>query len=110
MVARLIRDREVVGELFSSVAEKVQSRNGGYTRVVKLGQRRGDGAEMAVLELVDFNTGQEKGEKTTPARKKKPAAGGKSTPKTSKKTAEQKAAKKKPAKPEAPEQAADENR
>ncbi len=58
-VARLIKDRAVVKELFTTIAEKVAARPGGYTRIVKLGQRKGDGAELAVLELVDFNTGQE---------------------------------------------------
>jgi|DewCreStandDraft_4_1066084.scaffolds.fasta_scaffold85187_2 large subunit ribosomal protein L17 len=58
-VARVIRDRAVVKELFTTIAEKVATRPGGYTRIVKLGQRKGDGAELAVLELVDFNTGQE---------------------------------------------------
>lgn len=58
-VARVIKDRAVVKELFTTIAEKVASRPGGYTRIVKLGQRKGDGAELAVLELVDFNTGQE---------------------------------------------------
>jgi large subunit ribosomal protein L17 len=76
-VGRLIRDREVVRELFTAITEKVGTRPGGYTRVVRLGQRYGDGAEMAVLELVDFNTGQEKAEKTpAPAKRKKPASGG----------------------------------
>lgn len=58
-VARLIKDRAVLKELFTTIAEKVATRPGGYTRIVKLGQRKGDGAELAVLELVDFNTGQE---------------------------------------------------
>ncbi len=57
-VARTIRDRTVVTELFGEIAPKVASRPGGYTRVVKLGQRFGDGAEVAILELVDYNTGQ----------------------------------------------------
>jgi len=59
-IARFINDREVVKELFSDIASKVSKRPGGYTRVVKLGQRHGDGGQVAVLELVDFNTGQEK--------------------------------------------------
>ena len=59
LIAAYIKDREVVKELFNEIAPKVASRAGGYTRVVKLGQRWGDGAQVAVLELVDYNTGQE---------------------------------------------------
>ncbi len=58
-VARVINDRKVVSELFSTIVEKVGTRPGGYTRIVRLGQRPGDGAELAVIELVDFNTGSE---------------------------------------------------
>ncbi|MER3524683.1 MAG: 50S ribosomal protein L17 [Ignavibacteria bacterium] len=58
-VGKIIKDRSVLKELFTTIAEKVATRPGGYTRIVKLGQRKGDGAELAVLELVDFNTGQE---------------------------------------------------
>ena len=45
-------DTEVVDQLFSEIAEQYADRNGGYTRVLKLGPRRGDGAELAILELV----------------------------------------------------------
>jgi large subunit ribosomal protein L17 len=55
MVARDIHDTNVVRELFTEIAPKVASRPGGYTRVVKLGQRLGDGARIAILELVDYN-------------------------------------------------------
>ncbi len=55
----MINDRKVVSELFSTIVEKVGNRPGGYTRIVRLGQRLGDGAEVAVIELVDFNTGSE---------------------------------------------------
>ncbi len=55
VVARDIHDGAVVKELFTEVASKVAERPGGYTRVVKLGSRIGDGARMAVLELVDYN-------------------------------------------------------
>lgn len=47
--------KEAVTELFATVAPKVANRPGGYTRVIRTGFRRGDGAEMALIELVDFN-------------------------------------------------------
>jgi large subunit ribosomal protein L17 len=54
-----LHDRKAVSTLFNDIAPKVAARPGGYTRVVKLGQRQGDGAELAVLELVDYNLAQE---------------------------------------------------
>ena len=48
-----ITKRDVVSKLFDEIAPKYAERNGGYTRVIKIGPRRGDAAEMAVLELVD---------------------------------------------------------
>jgi len=56
VVARDINDGAVLKELFSEIAQKVAERPGGYTRVVKLGQRLGDGARVAIIELVDYNT------------------------------------------------------
>lgn len=50
-----LQDKESVQELFSTVAEKVASRPGGYTRILKTGNRLGDNAEMCMMELVDFN-------------------------------------------------------
>ena len=55
VIAEKINDREVLAELFSGIVEKVGERPGGYTRVVHLGQRKGDGAHMAVIELVDYS-------------------------------------------------------
>ncbi len=48
-----VTKRDVVSKLFDEIAPKFAERNGGYTRVIKMGPRRGDAAEMAVLELVD---------------------------------------------------------
>ena len=54
-VARFINDSTVVQQLFSEIVPKIGDRPGGYTRVVKLGRRLGDAAELAILELVDYN-------------------------------------------------------
>ncbi len=50
-----LNDKEAVIKLFEEVAVKAKDRPGGYTRIIKMGTRPGDGAEMAVIELVDYN-------------------------------------------------------
>ena len=52
-VLRVIADKQVVAKLFDELGPRYNSRNGGYTRVIKLGPRRGDGAFMSIVELVD---------------------------------------------------------
>jgi large subunit ribosomal protein L17 len=50
-----LKNKEAVSELFRVIAPKIADRPGGYTRVLKVGFRQGDGAEMALIEFVDFN-------------------------------------------------------
>lgn len=78
-VMDFIKDKEVVKELFSEIVPKIGDRPGGYTRVVKIGNRLGDAASMAVIELVDYNdiitakAEEKKEERETKAKKKKEA-------------------------------------
>ena len=55
MVMDVIKDKETVKELFAEIIPKIGDRPGGYTRVIKLGNRLGDAASMAIIELVDYN-------------------------------------------------------
>jgi large subunit ribosomal protein L17 len=73
MVARDIAEKELVKKIFSDIAPRSASRNGGYTRIVKLGFRQGDAAQMVVLELVD-RAGKTETDATEKPAKKRPAA------------------------------------
>jgi large subunit ribosomal protein L17 len=63
--AAFIRDREAVGKLFTELSARFQGRNGGYTRIVKMGYRAGDSAPLSVVEFV----GQEKQKQATGKKK-----------------------------------------
>ena len=105
LVGRWLPNRDLIKKLFDEIAPRFAERAGGYLRIVKLGSRQGDGAELAVLEFVDFTlkkkvaapAGTEKGKKEKSA---KPAAASSSAPsKATKKSAAPKSeGKAKPAK------------
>ena len=76
VVFSYLQNKEAIKELFGEVAAKVADRPGGYTRVIKLGSRRGDAAPIAFIELVDFDENMAKTKKkaTRTRRSKKAAA------------------------------------
>ena len=79
IVFSYLQDKEAIKELFDVVSVKIAGRPGGYTRVIKLGTRPGDNAEMAMIELVDFNEiyGKGKEEKKETGRRTRRAGGAK---------------------------------
>ena len=87
IVFSYLNDKAAVKELFTVVAPKIASRPGGYTRIIKLGARTGDNAELAMIELVDFNEiygkGIAKAAGTEQVRKTRRSGGKKKTADTS---------------------------
>ena len=63
VVFRYLQNKEAVTELFKEISVKVADRPGGYTRVIKLGTRQGDAAQIAFIELVDYNENMAKSPK-----------------------------------------------
>ena len=80
VVFSYLRDKEATAELFSSVRDAVINRPGGYTRIIKTGRRLGDGAEMAMIEFVDFNEIYNAKETKTKTRRRKKKASAPAAP------------------------------
>ncbi len=101
--AKFIQDEKILNKLFTEIGPRMKDRNGGYTRILKLGFRQGDAADVVILELVDYKlpTEEDKSAKKAPAKKAEPKAEAKKAPAkkaSSKKADETTAAKKAPAK------------
>jgi large subunit ribosomal protein L17 len=81
MVFSVLRSKEAIDKLFGEIAEKIATRPGGFTRVIKVANRPGDNADMALIELVDFSllngVGAETEAATETATKKRTRRGGK---------------------------------
>ncbi|MBA4323007.1 MAG: 50S ribosomal protein L17, partial [Odoribacter sp.] len=75
MVFSYLKDKQAVAELFREVSPKIAERPGGYTRILKTGNRIGDNADMCIIELVDYNENMLGGEaaKTKTTRRKRTA-------------------------------------
>ena len=71
--AKFIQDEKILNKLFTEIGPRMKERNGGYTRVLKLGYRQGDAADVVILELVDYKLDAEKSEEK-PAKKAEPKA------------------------------------
>jgi large subunit ribosomal protein L17 len=91
IVFSYLNDKAAVKELFTVVGPKVAARPGGYTRILKLGVRTGDNAELAMIELVDFNEVYGKGtaKAAEPAKKTRRAGGAKKKAAATTETAEE---------------------
>jgi len=76
IVSSRLYDEGIVAKLFTDIAVRMKDRNGGYTRIIKLGERKGDAAEVVILELVDYklDTGEDK-KKSKKKDEKKPKGG-----------------------------------
>lgn len=93
LVFSQLQDKEAIKELFGSISDKVANRPGGYTRIIKLAPRMGDAADMAMIELVDFNTIYTKDAKSGAAKKTRRSRRGNVAPKAAETAATEEAVK-----------------
>ncbi len=96
--ARFIQDKRILNKLFTEIGPRMKERNGGYTRVLKLGFRQGDAADMVILELVDYKLKTDSDEKKAGDQPKKTGKADKPAAPKAKKAAAPKAAKPAPKK------------
>ena len=73
VVFSYLQKKEAIKELFGTISEKVANRPGGYTRIIKLGTRKDDGAQMCFIELVDFDENMAKAPKKARTRRSRGA-------------------------------------
>ena len=83
---KFLQNKEIVTSLFEEIAPVYETRNGGYTRIIKLGRRKGDGASVTIMQLVDFETGSKTAKKEEKAADSKKEKAPKKTEKTTDKS------------------------
>jgi len=93
IAAKYIADAKILNKLFTEIGPRMKDRNGGYTRVLKMGFRQGDAAEVVILELVDYKLPEAEEKESKPA-KKEAAPKAESAPKAKKAPAKKSTAKK----------------
>ncbi|MCR5171992.1 MAG: 50S ribosomal protein L17 [Treponema sp.] len=103
IAAKYIQDEKILNKLFTELGPRMKERKGGYTRILKIGFRQGDAADMVILELVDYKlpTEESKEKPAAKAKKAEPKAEAKETKSEAKKPAAKKAPAKKAAAPKA---------
>ena len=74
IAAKYIQDEKILNKLFTELGPRMKDRNGGYTRILKIGFRQGDAADMVILELVDYKLPTEEDKEAAKAKKAEPKA------------------------------------